>query len=814
MKYHVSKIAEICHAKILGDADLYVEHLLTDSRSVTQSRNILFFALSGYHHDGHEFVEIVYQSGVRAFVVSEKPQIIQTDAVYLLVENVLEALQAIAKDYRSRFDIPIVAITGSNGKTIVKEWVNQIASPFHHVVRSPKSYNSQIGVPLSVVLLNQQADMALFEAGISQKGEMQTLQDIINPDIGVLTGLGAAHQENFSSYQEKLQEKLRLFKTCKTIIAPADVPNLKVTLNELYPEKSDALITWAFHKSADYHCVQQIHEKETLIRIFNSNEKVEFRIPFTDKASIHNAISTYILTRKLGLTNAQIVPKMKCLEPVAMRLEVLEGLNNCTIINDTYNSDINALQIALDFASKQPKDLIVLLSDIVQSGRPEKDLYKEIAGMMLHNEIQLIGIGERITANREFFDDNARFYLSTNDFLESRYYLNFSDAVVLLKGARKFKFEEITRVLEKKLHQTVLEVDLNALRKNLGYFRSLLPEKTKIMVMVKAFSYGSGYVEVAKLLQAQSVDYLGVAFADEGVELRKAGISLPIIVMNPENSAFDLMLNYNLQPEIYSLAQLRALLTHMKNRAGENMQIHVKLDTGMHRLGFQSHEIQDLITLLKSGIVHVSSVFSHLAASDFPDQDEFTTLQLARFHEMYEKIALAIENPPIRHIANTHGIIRHPETHLDMVRLGIGLYGYSSQDNNFLETVIRLKTRVLDVKSLNAGETVGYNRSWKLNRDSKIAILPIGYADGIRRKLGNGNWEVLIAGKLYPTIGDICMDMCMIDVTDSNVKPGDEVLFFGDKPSAKTMADTLETIVYEIFTDIPPRVKRIYTSES
>lgn len=814
MKYHISKIAEICNAKPIGNADLFVEHILTDSRNVNQSRNNLFFALSGYHHDGHEFIESLIQSGVRAFVVEKKPEIIHPDAVYLLVDDVLKALQAVAKDFRNKFDIPVIAITGSNGKTIVKEWVNQIANSYFQIVRSPKSYNSQIGVPLSVALLNKQADFGVFEAGISQKNEMNALQQIIKPDIGVLTGFGAAHQENFNSPDEKLREKLLLFKSCKTIIAPADIPNLKSILNDLFPGKSDALVTWSFNNKADYNCSQQTFDSETKIRLENKNEFVEFTIPFTDKASIHNAISTYIIVRNMGMKTEQIVPRMSQLEPVAMRLEVLEGINNCTIINDTYNSDVNALKIALDFASKKTQKPIVILSDIVQTGRTETDLYQEIADMMSQDEIQFIGIGERISANRALFSSNARFFQSTKEFLDSRLYLDFKDAVVLLKAARKFKFEEITRVLEKKLHQTVLEVDLNAMRQNLGYFRSLLDEKTKIMVMVKAFSYGSGYVEVAKLLQEQSVDYLGVAFADEGVELRKAGINLPIIVMNPENSAFDLMMSYNLQPEIYSLSQLKALLHHVKQSGSEAIQIHIKLDTGMHRLGFQEHEIPELLSTLNTKLVKLSSVFSHLAASDLPEEDEFTSLQLSRYQKMFAQIATACETLPLRHIANTHGIIRHPDSQLDMVRLGIGLYGYSSQDNDFLETVIRLKTRILDVKSLKTGETVGYNRSGKLVRDSEIAILPIGYADGVRRKLGNGNWEVFIDGKLYPTIGDICMDMCMIDVTGAKVKPGDEVVFFGDKPSAKAMAEQLDTIVYEVFTDIPPRVKRIYTSES
>jgi len=814
MKYHVSQIANICHAKQLGKADLYVEYLLTDSRSIIHSRSALFFALSGLHHDGHEFIDDLYHTGVRAFVVQKLPEKTYPDAVYLRVDSVLKALQSVAKDYRRKFDVSVIAITGSNGKTIVKEWANQIASAHRMLVRSPKSYNSQIGVPLSVALLHEKAEYGIFEAGISQKGEMAALQAITKPEIGVLTSFGAAHQENFNSAEEKLREKLLLYKDCNIIIAPADIPNLKTNLNDLFPGKTKALITWAIEGQADYQCSFQVSDNKTQITLDFGGEKIEFRIPFVDRASINNAITCYILTKTMGLTDREIIPKIEHLEPVAMRLEVLEGINHCTIINDTYNSDVNALQIALEFASKQSGKIIVVLSDIIQSGQPEKQLYQEISGMLTHDEFQLIGIGERITANRTLFRENARFFLSTEEFLDSRLYLDFRDCVVLLKGARKFRFEEITRVLEKKLHQTVLEIRLNAMRQNLGYFRSLLPGKTKIMVMVKAFSYGSGYVEVAKLLQEQSVDYLGVAFADEGVELRKAGISLPIIVMNPENSAFDLMMNYNLQPEIYSLSQLRALMNRMKNYAGESLQIHIKLDTGMHRLGFQSHEIQELLSLLDSGIVHVSSVFSHLAASDLPEEDEFTALQLASFHAMYQEIAAKCDMPPLRHIANTHGIIRHPETHLDMVRLGIGLYGHSSQDNGFLETVIELKTRIMDVKSVKAGETVGYNRSGKVARDSNIAIVPIGYADGVRRQLGNGNWKVFIAGNLYPTIGDICMDMCMIDVTGSKVNLGDEVIFFGDKPSAKAMADELETIVYEVFTGIPQRVKRIYTSES
>ncbi len=815
MNYSIKQIAKICNAEQFGSADVTIRHLLTDSRSLLQAESSLFFAIQGLHHDGHEYIDELYRSGLRVFIVTQLPQSQPEDAVFLRVGDSVSALQAIAANYRSQFHIPLIAISGSNGKTIVKEWLHQILNRHLNVVRSPKSYNSQIGVPLSVSLLRNDADLAVFEAGISKKNEMAKLEEVLNPTLGVFTSLGQAHQENFSGLEEKLKEKLQLFKAVEVLVYPKGINGFESVFRAMFPDFSGKLVAWSFENDADVYCEALDKNRGTKIRLTYQNQTHQFEIPFRDKASIENAISAFLIALETGVDASIVESAMSDLEPIAMRLDVREAINSCVLINDTYNSDINSFQIALDFAEKQGGDLVVILSDIVQSGEDDKTLYAKVANMINAKDIQFIGIGERIFAQRHLFAKTARFFSSTKPFLESHLWLDFKQKVVLLKGARKFHFEDISSRLELKAHQTVLEVHLDAMKHNLNFFRSKISPNTRLMVMVKAFSYGSGYVEIARYLQHQAVDFLGVAFADEGVELRKAGISLPIIVMNPQLSDYNQVLDYNLQLEVYSLAQLRELRAFVSARGVTDFPVHLKLDTGMHRLGIQPHEMDECLELLRKGNeIRLVSVFSHLAASDMPDEDLFTKKQLKNYLEMFDLLATSSDHKPIRHIANSNAVLRHPQMHLDMVRLGIGLYGFSAVDSEHLRKVSVLKSKVLSVKQVAAGETVGYNRRGKMDYDALIAVVPVGYADGLNRHLGNGNWEMNIGGEMYPIVGDVCMDMCMLDVTGSNVSVGDEVIVFGENPGAEQMANKLETIVYEILTGIPSRVKRIYTERS
>jgi Alr-MurF fusion protein len=820
MKYSSKEIAELCQAQYHGTLNHTAEYLLTDSRSLIHPNKSIFFAISGLNHDGHHFIESLYKSGVRIFIISKKQSQYFPDADYIIVQNTIKALQCIAANYRKQFKIPVIGITGSNGKTIVKEWLNQILSSRNSVIRSPKSYNSQIGVPLSVNLLNKSHKIAIFEAGISQPDEMEQLGQIILPTIGILTNIGNAHQENFQSIQEKLIEKLKLFSTCQTIILPIEIPEIRSIWDKLFPNSKAKILTWGKDSCADYiYYFQDTPNGKTNITITNKSEQsYYYEIPFSDSASIKDSVIVFITAIEIGLSVREIIALMPKLEPVSMRMEVREAINDCVLINDTYNSDVNSLRIALDFAKKQPNELVVILSDIVQSGKDEVHLYQSVAEMISPLKLfQFIGIGEQLSNHRHFFDKTNLFYQNTADFIESHSWLDFHHKTILLKAARKFHFEDIARRLELKAHQTSLEIHLDAISKNLAYFRNKIPSETLIMVMVKAFSYGSGYIEIAKHLQHQSVDYLGVAFADEGADLRKAEIHLPIGVMNPQFESYDLLLDYHLEPEIYSLNQLKEFIAYLKFKGINDFPVHLKIDTGMHRLGIMEHEIPDCIEILRnSSEIYLKSIFSHLAASDTPHLDDFTTKQLNSLLTHSNEISSSLNIKPILHIANTHAIIRHPQTHLDMVRLGIGLYGLSKSEQKHLIPASEFKTRILSIKSIVKGESVGYNLNGITQKDSTIAIIPIGYADGLNRKLGNGNWKVNIGGKLYPTIGDICMDMCQIDITDANVKinPGDEVVIFGDYPTVNDMANVLGTIVYEILTHIPPRVKRIYTENS
>lgn len=799
-------------------SDIRIKTLLTDSRKISTPEGALFFALKGGRHDGHRYIEELYEKGVRAFVVSKVPSgRIFEGADFIVVEDTLVALQKLAAAHRKKFMIPVVAITGSNGKTIVKEWLFQLLREDVNIVRSPKSYNSQIGVPLSVWLIEKKHEAAVFEAGISQPGEMENLQRIIQPQIGIFTNIGQAHDENFSSMQEKVAEKLKLFREVEKLIYCRDY----LPIHEMVQEKLvGSTFTWSRKSKADL-VVGKITRSgpETEIQAVYKNSFIRIVIPFTDEASIENAIHCWAFMILRGIEQKEIEHRMKYLSPVAMRLELKEGINNCSIINDSYNSDLGSLSIALDFLNQQkqhPKKTVIL-SDILQSGKDEDQLYSEVSALIHKKGVQkIIGIGEAISRQADKFDVEKEFYNSTKDFILGMNTLRFRDETILLKGARNFGFEEISRILQQKAHETVLEINLNAVVHNLNHFRSRLDPDIKIMAMVKAFSYGSGSFEIANVLQFHRVDYLAVAYADEGIELRKAGITLPIMVMNPEEQSYDSMIQYNLEPEIFSFRVLTLFDEAAKRNdhdGAKPLLIHLKLDTGMRRLGFEEKDINELVVRIKNNKrLKIQSVFSHLAASDEKEHDEFTNHQIAIFNSMSERITHHFDYPILRHILNSSGILRFADAQFDMVRLGIGMYGIA-HDTRGLQQVSTLRTTISQIKQVAENTTVGYSRKGVANRSMQIATIPIGYADGLSRRLGNGSGKMIVNGVKVPTIGNICMDMCMIDVTDVVCNEGDEVIVFGEDLPITEIAKDLGTIPYEVLTNVSRRVKRVYYQE-
>lgn len=820
MIYFISEIAEIIHAQATIVDDCEINYLLIDSRSIITTKNTVFFAIAGERHDGHEYIEELYEKGIRNFVVekiSERNKKLK-EANFLKVKQVLSALQQLVTSHRNKFTYPILGITGSNGKTIVKEWIYHVLQGEKQIIRNPKSFNSQVGVPLSVWLMNDLFDLAIFEAGISQPGEMEQLQKIINPNIGLITNIGEPHQKNFISKEQKAIEKLKLFENADLLIYCKDHQIIEKEINNNRAFSNKKLFTWSINTDADLKIISiDKSSSKSIISFEFSKKKNTIIIPFTDTASIEDAIHTLAFVCAIGVDIELIKTKFELLPSVAMRMELKKGINHCTLINDTYNSDINSLSIALNYLDQQNqhKTKTLILSDILQSGKSDEDLYNEVAALLDKFSVdKLIGIGKSISNQAKLFKINTQFYKTTEEFLKDLSNHSFSDEAILIKGSRSFYFENISKALEEKAHRTVLEINLNSMVHNLNYFKSLLNSNTKIMVMVKALSYGSGTHEIANILQYQRVDFLGVAFADEGVSLRQAGIKTPIVVMNPEQNSFDLMLEYKLEPEIYNLKILRQFISIAEKTGLENYPVHIKIDTGMHRLGFVHDDIDTLLKELKgTKALKVSTIFSHLAASDEQEHDSFTVQQINEFKKYSEKIMDGLGYKANRHILNSAGIERFPEAQFEMVRLGIGLYGISAIYQEHLETVSTLKTTVIQVKQVSKNETIGYSRKGIAQKDMTIAIIPIGYADGLNRKLSNGKGKLYINGYYVPIVGNICMDMCMIDITGCNVHEGDEVIVFGKERSVIELANTLETIPYEIFTSVSTRVKRVYYQE-
>ena len=824
MSYPIETITQLIGAQRIGSYGGDVKWLLTDSRSLGFPEETLFFALVTGRGNGHRYIADLYDRGVRHFVVSVCPNCeeLQTmpEANFLVVDDTLIALQLLAEKHRTQYQIPVVGITGSNGKTVVKEWLSQLLGTDLRVARSPRSYNSQIGVPLSVWQMDEHTEIALIEAGISQRNEMKRLRSIIRPTIGILTNIGGAHQENFSSLQDKCMEKLDLFRDCEIIIYNGDDKEVCESVDRSLQSARE--IAWSRYNAEKPLFISAVDttESSTTISYSYLGMPGQYTIPFTDDASVENSIHCLAVCLYLRLSPKKISERMQHLEPVAMRLEVKEGKNGCTLINDSYNSDVASLDIALDFMARRPeregRERVLILSDLLQTGQSSRSLYRKVSELVESRGVErIIGIGPELASSSSRFNIKKSFYTTTEEFLQSDEIQGLRRSLVLIKGSRSYGFERIAEQLTLKVHETTLEIDLGAMVDNLNYYRSMMAPTVKTVCMVKAFAYGAGFYEIAKTLQDHRVDYLAVAVADEGEQLRKAGITANILVMNPELSAFKTMFENNLEPEIYSFTLLEEMIRACEREGYMHYPVHIKIDTGMSRLGFRPDEMPRLIERLQGQTAVIPrSVFSHLAGSDSPEFDAFTHQQAARFVEAATALQTAFPHKILRHLCNSAGIERFPEYHFDMVRLGLGLYGISPVGDRLLYPISTLRSTILQIHDIPETETVGYSRRGKLVRPSRIASVPIGYADGLNRRLGNGQGYCIVNGKQAPYVGNICMDVCMIDVTDIPCHEGDSVEIFGPQLPVTQLAEWLGTIPYEVMTGISTRVRRVYTVES
>ncbi len=814
-------------------ADVIIGELAIDSRSIEQPENALFIALKTSLRDGHIFLQDAWHKGIRNFLVSQQvDHALLPDSNIIQVKDTLAALQKIAAAHRKQFDIPVIGITGSNGKTVVKEWLYQLLSGTYNTVRSPKSYNSQVGVPLSVWLMNEDQQLAIFEAGISQPGEMENLERVIQPTIGLFTNIGEAHSEGFMNSRQKINEKLILFRHAKQLVYCHDHAELNQCIVQYMhqvkggrSEEPLQLFTWSQKQDADLR-VTNIAKAggKTKITALYKDKEISISIPFSDDASVENAIHCWCIMLLLNVDLDTITSQMALLQQVSMRLELKHGINGCTVINDSYNSDLTSLQLALNYLDQQKQHThhTVIMSDILQIGRQDIDLYDEVAALVSRKNIQrFIGIGPALFKNKASFRKYKRvrsiFFKSTEDFLKNFHLITFEKEAILLKGARVFAFEKIGLLLEQQVHQTVMSIDLSALTHNLNVFRAELEPGVKTMAMVKAFAYGSGSYEIANLLQYAGVDYLTVAYTDEGIGLRKAGIKMPIMVMSPDATSFDRMIMWKLEPELFNFQSLSAFLNIARALQVNKYPVHIKLDTGMHRLGFNPQDIDELgDKIAENTSIEVMSIFSHLAASDDPQQDEFTKQQGELFEQMSTQLMNKLPNKPMRHLCNSAGIVRHRDLQYNMVRLGLGLYGVDASHvlQNKLRQTSTLRTSIAQVRQVPAGDNIGYGHHTIAAHDMRIATICIGYADGYPRTLGNGHAYVLIHGKPAKTVGSICMDMCMVDITEiPEAKEGDNVIVFGKGLTVIQLAAWAGTISYEIMTSISQRVKRVYVNE-
>lgn len=814
MKFNTDAFCSFIKADIIGNNKseyIDITNISVDSRSLQNDQYTLFFALKGGNHDGHNYIDELIAKGVRYIVISDGERVSAIPGIFFFkVENTLEALQQSATFHRDSFDLSVIGITGSKGKTVVKEWLNYLLSEDYKVIKSPKSYNSQTGVPLSIFGIEEKHNLGIFEVGISTVGEMDKLVNVVKPSIGIFTAITEEHGEGFTSLEEKVSEKMKLFKDAEVVICEQTPLLLK------YISAVTSVYTWSM-TDASANVYGQVSNSSLIITV-NQTRSATIELPFTDDTSVRNIMTCISTMIYLGYTTEKIASRLKGLYPVELRMQVKNGVNNCTIIDDAYNADYQSLSIALDFLEKHKvnKSKTVILSDMFKSGYEVEEIYAQLRELLVANQItRIIGIGEHIS-NYLIGMPNTYLYKDTEEFLQKVTVDDFNEETILVKGARGFRFDRIVTMLEKKTHETVLEVNLTALRHNLNFYRSKLKPETKIMVMVKAFGYGNGSYEIAKLLAHENVDYLGVAFADEGIELRKAGVNTKIIVMNPEINAFSAMIAYDLEPEVYSVRELNAFLKVARERNCYEYPIHIKLDTGMHRHGFLTADLDELIDVLRhTNVVEVKSIFSHLSSSDMPEYTDFTLDQMKMFTHNSDKLVEALEINPIRHILNTSGIYSFTEYQFDMVRVGIGLYGVGNNKTEMqqLANVSTLKTRIMQIKEINDADSVGYGRRFRAQGKTRIATVPIGYADGVHRSWGAGVGYVLVNGQKAEIAGSICMDMLMINVTNINCKENDEVIIFGKDLPVTIIADKINTIPYEILTSIALRVKRIFFEE-
>ena len=817
MNYSLKKIAEIVDGFIIHPHEAFIDNIITDSRRVYRNEGNMFVALKGPSHDGHQYIPELISRGIRSFLVDKSFNTLNTETSvgFVQVADTLKAYQKLAAYHRSTFTGQVLAISGSNGKTVVKEWLSQLLAKIFSVSKNPKSYNSQVGVPSSVLMMDAGSNYHVLEAGISEPGEMVHLENILHPDLGILTNIGDAHQENFSSYQVKLEEKLQLFKNAKHLFYNKDNDIVAKGVEAFFKERSTKTVSWSFFQDADLKVdLISSGKGRTILSGLYDSETFDLEIPFSDPASIENVVHIWLFWLYNGFSKELFQQGVLELEAVAMRLEQKEGQRGCTLINDFYNADLHSLSIAIDLLINHlpQENKTLIFSDLLQTGLDEPELINRINILLRDKELyRIIGIGPLFTNNRSKFEFVFESYIDADTFLKDFPLSRFNNEAILLKGARKFMFEKISRKLEKRVHNTIVEINMSSLLSNLNYFRSSLSANTKIMAMVKAASYGSGTYEIAKFLAHQRIDYLGVAFVDEGVQLREAGIDIPIMVMNPGMDSLETLIEYHLEPEVFSFELLKAFHKEASLAGIKGYPIHIKIDTGMHRLGFQPDEVDSLIHVLEEQeVLMVRSVFSHLTSADDEGKVEFTHKQAKVFSEIVEKFRDRIKTLFITHLENTAAILRFPEYHFDMVRLGIGLYGIDPSGMATLEPVISLKSSITQIHSLRKGDFVGYGNSGVMKNDGNIAVIPVGYADGFDRRLGNGLGRVLCNGKMAPVVGRVCMDMIMVDVTNIDVSVGDIVTLIGDEISLGEMAEKLNTIPYEILTHIPQRVRRVY----
>lgn len=810
--YTIQQLAQITEGKLHGNPSAKIEKIWTDSRHIVQPKNGIFIALKGAQLDGHNFIESAYKKGIRNFIVNHLPKSPLENANYILVEDPLRALQSWAKFHRAQFTYPVVGITGSNGKTIVKEWLHQLLFEKLKMVKSPKSFNSQLGVPLSVLEMKKDADLAIFELGISQPNEMKFIAEIAKPDIAVITNVGTAHSAFFKDRKEHILEKIKLFESAKTIIFPYDDEELRIEIQKKYADRK--LISFGQNKNANIWLTSKLNKPN--FKVSYNAKNYNFTTPSADKASILNALTCFSVLTQLEVDLEKIQPEFHHLHAIEMRLEIKKGNQNTIIINDAFNSDLSSIPIALNVLDQQTKERkTLIITDVLQNQNQGEELYNELANWVNSYPIQkVILIGNEISLFKRKFNHFFASYPTTEAFLSQNKVSDFKDEAILLKGARKFKLEKISKQFEEQSHDTILEVNLRHLVENVNYFRSKLKPNTKLMCMVKAFGYGTGGFEVAQALENHNVDYLGVAYADEGADLRKKGITTPIMVMNPEQSSYDTIIEHHLEAEIYSFRVLEKFtLKLIEKKIQKAYPVHIKLNTGMNRLGFKPNEISRLTQeLADNPYIKVQSIFSHLATSDMPKESGFVHQQYAKYQEMYKKLTFNLGYKPTQHILNSEGILNYPDYQMDMVRLGIGMYGIAQNttDKKHLKNVATFKTVISQINILENGETVSYGRRFKAEKTTQIATLPVGYADGVKRCLSNGVGEVLVNGTLAKIVGSVCMDMIMVDVSNIECKEGDEVIIFGTNPTLEQVAEKCNTITYEILTSISSRVKRIY----